>query len=212
MKKGFIIKIYGLLIFQVLITFAVCIFACYNKHFQYLLTFKTLLVLDWIILAGIIVLLFIKLNWFMKVPLNYFLLLTFTLAFSWNIAKQTYKYNIKNIIISFALTILTVAILSIYTFFTKRKVEYALPLIIISICLSLVAFVLFFIFRTSILFLIVNILCLVIFSIYLIYDTAIIVATRNGTLIFADAYIPAVIFLYVDVVNLFLSFLGISTK
>ena len=30
MKKGFIIKIYGLLIFQVLITFAVCIFACYN--------------------------------------------------------------------------------------------------------------------------------------------------------------------------------------
>ena len=122
MKKGFIRKIYGLLIFQILITFVICIFACYNKYFQYLLSFKTPLVLDWIILIGIIALLITKTKLFLKVPLNYFLLITFTFAFSWNIAKLTYKYNIKNIIISFALTIITVAILTIYTFFTKKKV------------------------------------------------------------------------------------------
>ena len=46
MKKGFIRKVYGLLMVQFLITFSICVFAHYNKTFQYLLSFKTFAILD----------------------------------------------------------------------------------------------------------------------------------------------------------------------
>ena len=88
MIKGFIKKVYGILISQILLTFAICIFASYNKFFQYLLSFKTLLVLDVIIAIGMVVLLFLKMKWFMQVPLNYFLLLIFTLSMSWIVSRE----------------------------------------------------------------------------------------------------------------------------
>jgi FtsH-binding integral membrane protein len=206
MVKGFIRKVYGLLMVQMLIVLGVCIFANYNKTFQYLLSFRSLLILANIILIGIMLLLLIKMNWMMKVPLNYFLLLLFTLSFSWIIARETYKCKLQNVIISFCLTILTVFILTIYTFFSKRRIELAVGAYLISMTLIFISIFLYIFLRTRILILFVNVLCLVIFSLYLIYDTEVILTTRRGTLVFADAYIPAVMILLIDVVYIFLSY------
>ena len=210
MVKGFIRKVYGLLMVQMLIVLGVCIFANYNKTFQYLLSFRSLLILANIILIGIMLLLLIKMNWMMKVPLNYFLLLLFTLSFSWIIARETYKCKLQNVIISFCLTILTVFILTIYTFFTKRKVKMAVWAILISFILIIVSIFLFIFLRIRILILFMNILCVVIFSLYLVYDTERILTTRGGTLVFADAYILAVMLLFIDIIYIFLSYLGTS--
>jgi FtsH-binding integral membrane protein len=210
MMNGFIRKVYGLLMVQMLIIFGVCIFANYNKTFQYLLSFRTLLVLDFIILIGIAILLMVDIKLFMKVPLNYFLLLLFTLSFSWIIARETYKCKLQNVIISFCLTILTVFILTIYTFFTKRKVKMAVWAILISFILIIVSIFLYIFLRIRILILFMNILCVVIFSLYLVYDTERILTTRGGTLVFADAYILAVMLLFIDIIYIFLSYLGTS--
>ena len=210
MIKGFIKKVYGLLIFQILLTLGICIFAHYNKFFQYLLSFKTLLFLDVIIIIGMVILLLLKMNWFMKVPLNYFLLLIFTLAISWIVARESYEYHLKNLIISFSLTIITVVFITIYTLITKREVEFAKSILIVSSFLVLIAFVLYIFLKTSIFYLICNVFCLVIFSIYLIYDTELILTRSKGILVFADAYIPAVMIIYIDIVYTFLAFLGFS--
>ena len=210
MVKGFIRKVYGLLMVQMLIVLGVCIFANYNKTFQYLLSFRSLLILANIILIGIMLLLLIKMNWMMKVPLNYFLLLLFTLSFSWIIARETYKCKLQNVIVSFCFTILTVFILTIYTFFTKRKVKMAVWAILISFILIIVSIFLYIFLRIRILILFMNILCVVIFSLYLVYDTERILTTRGGTLVFADAYILAVMLLFIDIIYIFLSYLGTS--
>ena len=210
MVKGFIRKVYGLLMVQMLIVLGVCIFANYNKTFQYLLSFRSLLILTNIILIGIMLLLLIKMNWMMKVPLNYFLLLLFTLSFSWIIARETYKCKLQNVIVSFCFTILTVFILTIYTFFTKRKVKMAVWAILISFILIIVSIFLYIFLRIRILILFMNILCVVIFSLYLVYDTERILTTRGGTLVFADAYILAVMLLFIDIIYIFLSYLGTS--
>ena len=165
MIKGFIKKVYGILISQILLTFAICIFASYNKFFQYLLSFKTLLVLDVIIAIGMVVLLFLKMKWFMQVPLNYFLLLIFTLSMSWIVAREACQYSIKSLIISFSLTLITVVFITIYTLITERKVAFAITIIIISFFLLLIAFVLYLFLRLSILYLVCNVFCLIIFSI-----------------------------------------------
>ena len=167
MVRGFIRKVYGLLLVQVLIIFGVCIFANYNKTFQYLLSFRTFLILDYIIIICIFILLVVKIKWFMKVPLNYFLLLVFTLSISWFIARETYKCNLQNVIVSFCLTILTVFILTIYTIFTKRKLELATCAYLISLILIFISIIIYIFVRTRILILFLNVLCLVIFSIYL---------------------------------------------
>ena len=210
MVKGFIRKVYGLLMVQMLIVLGVCIFANYNKTFQYLLSFRSLLILANIILIGIMLLLLIKMNWMMKVPLNYFLLLLFTLSFSWIIARETYKCKLQNVIVSFCFTILTVFILTIYTFFTERKVKMAVWAILISFILIIVSIFLYIFLRIRILILFMNILCVVIFSLYLVYDTERILTTRGGTLVFADAYILAVMLLFIDITYIFLSYLGTS--
>ncbi len=212
MVKGFIRKVYGLLMVQLLIVFGICIFANYNKTFQYLLSFRTLLILDFIFLIGISILLMVKPIWFMKVPLNYFFLLVFTLCISWFVARETCKYSLQNVIVSFCLTILTVFVLTIYTFFSKRNIEMATCAYLISLILIFISILIYIFIRTRILILVINILCLVIFSLYLVYDTEIILTTRGGALVFADAYIPAVMLLLVDVVYIFLTYLGSSNK
>ena len=206
MMNGFIRKVYGLLMVQMLIIFGVCIFANFNKTFQYLLSFRTLLVLDFIILIGIAILLMVDIKLFMKVPLNYFLLLLFTLSISWLVARKTYQCNLKNVIVSFCLTLITVFILTIYTFFSKRRIELAVGAYLISMILIFISIFLYIFLRTRFLILFVNVLCLVLFSLYLIYDTEVILTTRRGTLVFADAYIPAVMILLIDVVYIFLSY------
>ena len=210
MKKGFIRKVYGLLMVQFLITFSICVFAHYNKTFQYLLSFKTFAILDVIIIICLTIFLLIRADLMFKVPINYFLLLTYVLLESWLIARVAYIHSLKNLIISFGLTIITVVILTIYSIFEERNYKLLTKIYVISVSLLLLCIPIHIFVKTSILYLTVNTICLVILSIYLINDTQIILTTRNGALVLVDAYIPAVIILYIDLIYIFLSFLGFS--
>ena len=82
--------------------------------------------------------------------------------------------------------------------------------ILISFILIIVSIFLYIFLKIRILILFMNILCVVIFSLYLVYDTERILTTRGGTLVFADAYILAVMLLFIDIIYIFLSYLGTS--
>lgn len=212
MMKGFIKKVYGLLMLLFSLTFGICIFAHYNKTFQYLLSFRTFIFLDLLIFLGLSIYLLAYPKTIYKVPLNYFILLAYVLIMSWPIASIAYQYSLKNLFVSYGLTITTLIIITIYCMYTERNYKLLTKIFLIAMILFLISLVIYIFVRTSILYLSVNALCLIILAIYLINDTDVILTTRNGTMVLVDAYIPAAIILYIDLVNIFLSYLGFSNN
>ena len=96
--------------------------------------------------------------------------------------------------------------------YTERNYKLLTKIFLISMILFLISLVIYIFVRTSILYLSVNALCLIILAIYLINDTDVILTTKNGSIVLVDAYIPAAIILYIDLVNIFLSYLGFSNN
>ena len=131
---------------------------------------------------------------------------------SWPIASIAYQYSLKNLFVSYGLTITTLIIITIYCMYTERNYKLLTKIFLIAMSLFLISLIIYIFVRTSILYLLVNALCLTILAIYLISDTDFILTTRNGDIVLVDAYIPAAIILYIDLVNIFLSYLGFSNN
>ena len=192
-----------------------------------MLSFRTFIFLDLLIFFGLSIFLLVNPKSIFKVPLNYFILLAYVLIISWPIASIAYQYSLKNLFIiasiayqyslknlfvSYGLTITTLIIITIYCMYTEKNYKLLTKIFLIAMILFLISLVIYIFVRTSILYLSVNALCLIILAIYLINDTDVILTTKNGSIVLVDAYIPAAIILYIDLVNIFLSYLGFSNN
>ena len=56
-----------------------------------------------------------------KVPLNYILLIVFTISYSWWIAWYTILYTKASVLVALFLTVVMVLCLTIYAFYTKKN-------------------------------------------------------------------------------------------
>ena len=211
-RKGFIVKVYGIIIFQLIITSIVVFLALKINSFKlfiinhfwlnYLSLFISLAcVLCPICFQGI----------YKKVPTNYIILFVFTLSESWVVAYQTCLYTPRSVMIALIMTIITVLTLTIYAWTTKKDFTILGGTLFVSLVLLIFISFILLLFPVRIGYLIYLVISLILFSIYLIYDTQLVIGGRRYSFS-EDDYILAAMNIYLDIIILFLKILALTGK
>ena len=146
-----------------------------------------------------------------KVPLNYILLLIFTLCESYLMIYIVIYYEPLSVLICARLTLALVIGLKLYAIFTGNNITMCRGTLA---SLSLIKLVLDIIgaFYTSVFYQALDNSCgLFFFSLYLIYDTQLVIG-KNKKFISTDNYIVGALMIYIDIVSLFINILMLFGK
>ena len=208
-RLGFIRKVYGILTFQLLITsfFTLCCMS--SESIQKFLINQTglfyLVIFVEIILCFIII--FVR-GITRSVPLNYFLLLIFTLAESYIVGFICSLSNPKIVFMAACMTFAIVVFLTIYAMTTKTDIttQGSILFLLLAVSLCLIVFNIFL--RFKFLYVIICCISVFIFGIYIIYDTQLILGKKNEILK-VDDYILGSFLIYTDIISLFLNILSL---
>ena len=211
-RLGFIRKVYGIISFQLLITTIVVYFSIYNHFlssfmvsypgFVYLFFFGALFTEIPIICCPSVA---------SQVPLNYVLLLIFTLCESYLVAYITLFYEPLSVLMCAGITLALVFGLTLYAIFTKTDMTLwggGLA------CLSVIFFILSIIgifYRSLFYQTLLNCCGLFLFSIYLMYDVQLVIG-KNKKLISTDQYIIGAMMIYIDIISIFIKILLLFGK
>ncbi len=211
-RLGFIRKVYGIISFQLLITTIVVYFSIYNQFlnrfmisnpgFNYLSFFGVLFTEIPIFCCPSVA---------SKVPLNYVLLLIFTLCESYLVAYMTLIYEPLSVLMCAGITLALVLGLTLYAIFTKTDMTLWGGGLV---CLSVIFFILSLIgiFYSSLFYqTLLNCCGLFLFSLYLMYDTQLVIG-KNKILISTDQYIIGALMIYIDIISIFIKILLLLGK
>jgi protein lifeguard len=142
------------------------------------------------------------------VPVNYVLLLIFTLSESYMVSITTAFYPPKSVLVATLLTLGITLLLTLFAFTTDKdftSVYFAFFSLIGLVCMSLFIFIFISIPYMHLLF---AILWAIIYCVYIVADTLMIIGSKAYKFEIDD-YIFAALNLYVDIIGLFLELLRI---
>ena len=211
-RGGFITKVYGILIFQIVLTSVIVYLGQISSSFQKLLLTSYSLYFISIIITLICLLLPIcSPNIYQQVPMNYITLIIFTLGYSWIVAATTCLYSSSSVFTIMFLTFVTVVSLTIYAKKTEKDFTIMGGTLFVSFVLIIFSLFLLMFVNISILSLFTISLTLILFSVYIMYDTQLIIGDKRRKFS-EDEYILATITLYLDIIVLFLEILSIFGK
>jgi FtsH-binding integral membrane protein len=211
-RLGFIRKVYGILLFQLLLTTLIVFLTIrYRVLSEFLLSNPAFL---YLCIAGV---LFTEIpiiccrSAAQKVPLNYILLLIFTICESFLVAHTTLYYEPISVLICAGLALAVVIALTLYAIFTKTDLTVCggalAALSIISLILTIIG-----IFYSSLFYhTLINAFGVFLFSLYLIYDVQLVVG-KNKVFLSTDSYIIGALMIYIDIIVLFLKILWLFGK
>lgn len=207
-NRNFLRKIYGILLYQLIITVFMCYFAMYNGTIQnYVLKNSAPLVAGTILSFVFLFMLFCYQD---SYPYNMWILTAFTISISYTIATTCASYvslGYKTLVIkSFLITILTFVILTTFTFQSKYDFGFMEELVVGGISVLIFWGILNWIMGTDggIGY---SLLGIFIFVCAIIYDTH-----RLKDKFGYDDYIIASVNLYLDILNLFIYILDFMKK
>lgn len=212
-RRGFIIKTYGILISQLVIT---SIFICLSfvpaindyitrPEFSRGPFFISFLILFLIITITVCIMFSCFRETARKFPTNYILLLSFTLSMSFYCLIFCAFFDPQDVIAAAILTIAATLGLTVYAIKTKDNFTYLGGLLFCFMFLSIFTIGFFFWIRVTVFWLALGVL---VYSLYIIYDTQLIIGDV-GNKYNIDDYCFAALNLYIDIIYLFLRILQI---
>ena len=208
-RKGFIVKVYSLLLVQLAITFGFIALTIEIKAISYFIVRHALLYLIAVMIPFIILIYFIvKPEKMRKVPENYILLFIFCISIGYTCARYTIGFKKSNVYLAMFLTLIAVAALTFYAYVTKQDFTLLGGLLSVFLTLMIVCIFINIFLRIRLLNLILNNFGVILFSFYIIYDTQLILG-KNTYSFSEDDYVIAVINLYLDIINMFLFILDL---
>ena len=146
-----------------------------------------------------------------KVPLNYILLAIFTLTECYTISIITGLTDGMTVLMAGSLTAAVTVSLTIYAFKTKTDFTTCGGFLFVCIAALIVGSIIGAIVRSKILNLVLCVLGVIIYGLYLIFDTQLLVG-KNRHAFSIDDYIVAAMFLYIDIIQIFLYILQILSS
>ena len=212
-RRGFIIKTYGILLTQLIIT---GVFICLSfvpsvndfiksDDFARGPFFITFLILFLIITITVCIMFSCVRDTARKFPINYILLFAFTLSMSFYCLIFCAFFDPQDVIAAAILTIAATIGLTVYAIRTKDDFSYLVGLIFCFMFLSIFTIGFYFWIRATIFWLALGVL---VYSLYIIYDTQLIMG-NVGVEYSIDDYCFAALNLYIDIIYLFLRILQI---
>jgi len=208
-RTGFIKKVYGILSFQMIVTTLMCILAMCVQGFS-----KFQLSNPWLLWASLIfsIATIVSLSCFRdlsrKVPLNYILLILFTISKGYMISFVCNLTQPKIVFMAASMTCFILLALTLYACITKRDFTIYGSLIFLFSCVLLLFSIFFLFTHNKLIHIIVSCIGVLIFSFYLIYDTQLLIGNKENAMD-TDDYILCSMMLYIDIVNIFFYIINI---
>jgi len=208
-RNGFIVKVFGVIIYQIILTAIVIYLGFVIPAFRaYLLYSPSLYFINVIITFTCILLPLCCRNIYNKVPINYIILTIFTLSLSWVIGGEVCTYTPTSVLGVLFLTFVVVTTLIIYAWTSKKDFTMLGGILSTSLILLIFSSLFYFFFPIPLLYIVIVYGSLILFSIYLIYDIQLVVGNKSVKFS-EDDYILAAMNIYLDIINLFLDLLRI---
>ncbi|CAG9531528.1 unnamed protein product [Cercopithifilaria johnstoni] len=204
-RLGFLRKVFGILSLQFLITVVLCTTLYVTP--EVLLFLQQQLWITFASLIGSFILLFAMFIHAHSVPLNYILLVSWTIMQSITIGAIVSFFDIKVVIEAIGLTALIVAGLFIYTLQSKRDFQSQWATLFIVSMAFLAACFVNLLLQSALYDFLMAAFGAVLFSIYLVFDIDRIMHHTSP-----EDYIEACVSLYLDIINLFLRILQILNE
>lgn len=213
--KSFLVKVYGILSVQLLITlFFIFLFQkdSIKSYFLQRPIFTFFLLL--LAVIGFFCVLFLisaNENLGRKVPQNYLILLIITLCMSFICGLFAISYSFQIVFFVVLLTIISSVVITMYAYSTDKDFSYIRALFAVLISQFGGFILMVFILNITTLKMVCCLVATLIFGIYLVYDTQVILK-KYGEVYSVDDYIFASLQIYIDIVRLFLIILATVGK
>ena len=210
LKNRIISKIYFLFFIQLSINFLFIYFSFNNEKFKNLLEKNNeLFYLSIGITALIFFFSFKNRILLITVPFNYFFFIVFTLSLSYLICRVVILFTYKTILVLWILTLIMVLSLSIYSYNLAKKIQITSAVVFSSLSTISFSVIIKFVSKIPIVNILIILLCLICFSIYLVYDVISLIEEKE---IEKKEYILVNVFLYTDIIKLFIKLIRMITK
>ena len=209
-RKGFIRKVYGILSVQLTVTTLFIFWAMSSDGFRSWMADNSWFLIVCCVMTILIIIPLICCKKFArKVPTNYFLLFGFTVCESFLIANFTAQYEPVYVLSAMLLTAGVTFGITLYALTTKSDFTSWTGILCGILLGGLVFGLIFgFLIELEIVRILVCLAYIVIYSIYLVVDTQLIAGGRRYELSIDD-YVLGALFLYVDIVGLFIYILSL---
>uniref|UniRef100_A0A1I8ETH1 Transmembrane BAX inhibitor motif-containing protein 4 n=1 Tax=Wuchereria bancrofti TaxID=6293 RepID=A0A1I8ETH1_WUCBA len=194
---GFLRKVFGILSLQLLITAVFCTALYVTSEIRLFLQQQLWIV--FVSLIGSFILLFAMFIHARSVPLNYILLVSWTIMQSITVGAVVSFFDVKVVIEAVGLTALTVIALFFYTLQSKRDFRSHWAALFSISMIFLVASFVHLLTQSALFDFLLAAFGAVLFSIYLVFDIDRIMHHTSP-----EDYIEACVSLYLDIINLFL--------
>ena len=205
--KGFIWKVYCILLYQLAITSLIVVIAMTSSIIsEFILSNNIVYVAAIIISITCILLSLCSPALYKQVPINFILLTIFTICNGYLISSLTVLSNPSNVAVAFILTFVIVITLTVYAW--KSETDFTIyGGVLCSFLATLVIGSLIMIFFTVSLIVLIIYICLSLcLAFYLVYDVQLLIGNKRNKFDEED-YILATINLYLDIVNIFINLL-----
>lgn len=213
-RMGFIRKVYGIIFFQVLLTSLTVIASIFFRPFASFLK-QNEEILKWFCLIFSLVTMCIIVcncnNLSRKFPINYAILLIFTICESILVALFCSYFQPQSVFNIALITLALVFAITLYAWTTKTDFTVCgYFFAIIGMSLFICSIIVFFIGSPVMDTIICTCEC-VLFSFYLIYDTQLVIG-KNSKMIKTDDYINGAMQIYIDIITIFIKLLRLFGK
>lgn len=209
-RRGFIRKVYSILMVQLSITLAFISWFLYHKPTRDFVQHNA-----WLFIVALIVV-FVSMIALAccgevrrRAPTNFILLGVFTLAESFLLAVSSANYEAVEVLMAVGITAAVCLALTLFAFQTKYDFTMCGGFLLVCVVILLIFGIVAIFVHSKIVSLVYASLGALIFSMYLIYDTQIMMGGNHKYSISPEEYVFAALNLYVDVINIFIYILTI---
>lgn len=209
-RRGFIRKVYSILMVQLSITLAMVLIFVYHKPTkQYVHAHVELFFISLAIMIVCMIALACCGEVRRKFPTNVILLGLFTLAEGFMLGCSASRYNADAVLMAVGITAAICLALTLFAFQTKWDFTIMGGMLFVLLIVVFIFGIVAIIMRDKIVSLIYGCVGALLFSFYLIYDTQLMMGGKHKYSISPEEYIFAAMNLYLDIINIFMYVLTI---
>jgi len=209
-RMGFIRKVYGILMIQLLITMGIIAFFTFVESARlFALRNRYLYWVAFAILMVTMIAMVCCESARRKAPTNYIFLGIFTLAEGFMLGTITAAFNAESVLIAVGICAGVTLALTLFAFQTKYDFTTCGGMLCAMLMVLFIAGIVVAIFPSKIAIIGYGVVGALIFSMYIVYDTQMMMGGKHKYALDPEEYVFASLNLYLDIINLFLYILMI---
>ncbi|XP_030766158.1 protein lifeguard 1-like isoform X3 [Sitophilus oryzae] len=209
-RRGFIRKVYSILMVQLLITFGfVALFCFHEPTKKFVHNTPSLFIIALVVMLVAMITLACCGEVRRKAPVNYVMLFIFTIAEGFLLGVSASTYAPDAVLMAVGITAVVCLALTLFAFQTKYDFTMMGGILLVAVIILLVFGIVAIFVHSRIVNLVYASLGALIFSVYLIYDTQLMMGGKHKYSISPEEYVFAALNLYLDIINIFMYVLAI---